>query len=189
MPALEMLAVLLVPEGRPNDVFETAWTSETDPKEFVDLVRSHFKAKDLIYLLKDKFSIPFSQLCTKLSKRLSEELPHVEGEHVKDGLVYIPATIRITPEASAHTSPDATVAVPTTIAKAEVNGEGLNQEPSTSTTTENSKKKETQSWHRMSKLFLLRLGPRSKDGKNFLPVSTCTICKCYVQSWNQSLND
>ncbi|KAL3162765.1 hypothetical protein ABBQ38_008583 [Trebouxia sp. C0009 RCD-2024] len=169
MPALEMLAVLLMPEGRPNDVFETAWTSETDQKEFVDLVRSHFKAKDLLYVFKGKLSIPFSQLCTRLSKRVSEELSHIEGEHVKDGLVYIPATIRITPEASAHTSPETTVAVPRTIAKAGVDREGLNQEPSTSTTKKDSNRKETQLWHRMSKFFLIRVSPRSKDGKIFLP--------------------
>lgn len=57
MPALDMLAVSLVPEGRSNEVFETAWMPDTDPKDFVELARNHFKAKDIMYMLKDKFII------------------------------------------------------------------------------------------------------------------------------------
>ena len=189
MPVLEMLAVLLVPEGRPQDVFETAWIPDTDPKDFFELVRSHFKAKDLVYLFKDKFSIPFNQLCTKLSKRVSGELSTLEGEYASDDIVYVPATIRITPEASAHTSPDATVAVPATVAKAEIDREGLNQEPSASTRSGNSNKIQTKFWHRMCKIFLIRLSPCTKDGRCFMPVSACTICERCMQSCPQSVLD
>ena len=93
-----------MPEGRPNDVFETAWIPDTDPKDFVELVRSHFKAKDLVYLFKDKFSFAFNQLCTKLSRRVSGELSPLEAEHVSDNIVYVPATIRITPVVSCFSS-------------------------------------------------------------------------------------
>ena len=110
MPALDMLAVSLVPERRPNDVLTTAWMPDTDSKDFVELVRSHFKAKDIVYLFRDKFSISVIQLCRKLSNRVSGELSHMQGETVSKDLVVVSAKIRLTPEQSSHTSLDATMA-------------------------------------------------------------------------------
>ena len=59
MPVLDGLAVSLVPAGRPNDELERAWMPDTDPKGFVELVRSHFMAKVMVRLFKFNLNISF----------------------------------------------------------------------------------------------------------------------------------
>lgn len=114
------------------------------------MARNHFGTKNLDCLVKEKYNLLFNQLCTKLSKRLSGELSHVENEDVQDDVVRVSATNQIITDKSVHASPDATVKVPRTIAKAEVGH----------ATGEKGHKARTQLWHVMSKTMLSRQSPR-----------------------------
>ena len=59
MPVLDVLAVSLVPKFRPSDELEAAWMPDTDPKGFVELVRTHFTAKDMVRLFEFNLNISF----------------------------------------------------------------------------------------------------------------------------------
>ncbi len=51
--------------------FETAWTPESDPHQFVRLVFPHFKAKEVFHLVKQKHASPLGTFCKVLDKRLT----------------------------------------------------------------------------------------------------------------------
>jgi len=90
---------------------------ETDPHQFVRLVCSHFKAKEVFHLVKQKHVSPLGTFCKVLDKRLTGDQKPIEGEVVEDDMVIVTATVQIVADHSAqtHTSPDATVSAHVTL--------------------------------------------------------------------------
>jgi len=85
--------------------------------QFVCLVCSHFKAKEVFHLVKQKHASPLSTFCKVLDKRLTGDQKPIEGEVVEDDMVIVTATVQIVADHSAqtHTSPDATVSAQMTL--------------------------------------------------------------------------
>ena len=68
MPPVDMVIVSLVPTNLAAVRLETAWTTESDPAEFIAMARGHFRAKDVRFMLNGKFAVLLSQLCTLMTK-------------------------------------------------------------------------------------------------------------------------
>ena len=120
MMSPSMVAVTFISKASPYVQFDTAWTLETGPKQFVSLV-SHFKAKEVLHRVKEKYASPLDTFCRLLQKRLSGIQEPLAGEVKEDGMVTVTATVQIVadPSAKKYTSPDVTNSAPETIAKAE----------------------------------------------------------------------
>ena len=121
MTSPSMVTVTFICKASPSVQFDTAWTLETDPKQFVSLVCSHFNAKEVLHLVKAKYASPLDTFCKLLQKRLSGDQKLLEGEVVEDGMVTVTTTVQIVadPSGKKYPSPDVTVSAPETIAKAE----------------------------------------------------------------------
>ena len=120
MMSPSMVAVTFISKASPSVQLDTAWTLETGPKQFVSLV-SHFKAKEVLHRVEEKYASPLDTFCRLLQKRLSGDQEPLAGEVVEDGMVTVTATVQIVadPSAKKYTSPDVTNSAPETIAKAE----------------------------------------------------------------------
>ena len=111
MMSPSMVAVTFISKASPSVQFDTAWTLEADPKQFVSLVCSHFKAKEVLHRVKGKYASPLDTFCKLLQKRLSGDQKPLEVEVVEDGTAIVTATVQIVadPSAKKFTSPDVTV--------------------------------------------------------------------------------